>query len=126
MLPKYKYCLLFLLIIATTSAPQANKEQIGAVISDIAALTGDIAALLTLCKSEKDPQKINSLIATVVAMLTNLVKTIIEKRKLKKEAKAKAASTFKLGENADFDALQDEISDIVFVICQKANIPYQN
>lgn len=92
---------------------------IGEIINDVVGMTDDIAEIIITCKTEKDPKKIKLLISKLVKALTNIIESIIEKRKSKKLNRSISIDQFDFS-NISANSLEKEIEQIVCMIIEKA------
>jgi hypothetical protein len=92
---------------------------VGAIINDVVSMTDDIAEMIIICKTEKDPQKIKALIASIVKSIANIIESIIEKRRLKKLNRSISIDDFDFSDISS-QSLEEEVEQILYAVLLKA------
>lgn len=109
----------------TIADNETPAPTVGTIITDVVGMTDDIAEMIIVCKTEKDPQKIKALISSIVKSIANIIESIIEKRRLKKLNRSISINEFNFSDISS-QSLEAEIEQILCAILLKTKVGNEN
>lgn len=102
-----------------------NNQTTETIVSDVVAMTDHIADMIITCKTEKDPQKIKSLITSIIKSLASIIEQIVEKRRLKKMHRSISINEFDFSDISSL-SLEEEVEQVIRAIIKKTGVDNDN